>query len=292
MTKKMIGAAVLGTMAAVMAASCVQAEEKNPEITMEQIVEANMKENVLKNHSGYQVNIWEYGDLETKMYNDQDMTAWCWSDEAGATVELHMGPVLFGSYEGEYGATLLADETEIENQSYYDNSFLELDSTFMETIEEVRTDGDQWQVITSMAAENMNRPTYEFEEGDTVTMEYTLDPDTLEIFSLVETVTKADGTTEVSGTVDIAYDVEMPEEVSSVYEKMQEEPQRTVTMVLDPDTEEEQTYSISLVQGIPVGLYISENYTELYTDRECTKISEEEVDVSKSVTLYSKANEE
>lgn len=138
----------------------------------------------------------------------------------------------------------------------------------------------------------METSAYEYEEGDILINVYTLEADTLFLLELSEAVKKTDGTTEEYGVQKITYDTEMTDEMKDLYQKMNEEPLRTVSIVLDPDTDQEKTYSATLTQGIPVYLYCPENY-ELYTDRACTQVDEAESgDTTQSVTIYSKAKAE
>lgn len=225
-----------------------------------------------------------------------EVTIWSWKSEDGETQEIHSGELAFGNYNGSCEAALLADEAVLAEQAAWEQNLLNPELSVRETIEEASLDGDQWKVIIVFSTEDtrevMETSAYEYEEGDILINVYTLEADTLFLLELSEAVKKTDGTTEEYGVQKITYDTEMTDEMKDLYQKMNEEPLRTVSIVLDPDTDQEKTYSATLTQGIPVYLYCPENY-ELYTDRACTQVDEAESgDTTQSVTIYSKAKAE
>lgn len=92
----------------------------------------------------------------------------------------------------------------------------------------------------------METSAYEYEEGDILINVYTLEADTLFLLELSEAVKKTDGTTEEYGVQKITYDTEMTDEMKDLYQKMNEEPLRTVSIVLDPDTDQEKPIPLRL----------------------------------------------
>lgn len=288
--------AVTGALAMIMTASAAHGAESDPELTMEQIAEANTKENILNNSDSYLCKMSVYGGLVTKMYTSDELTIWSWKDANGEAQEIHIGGTTFGNYDGTCEAVLIADEDALEEQAVGDKSMMDFESTLKETIEEASLDGDQWKVTTVLSDEEFKAAlegfAYEYEEGDILINEYILDADTLLIQHVVETIKKADGTTEELGVLEISYGVEMPDEMKTLYQKMNEEPLRTVTIVLDPDTDGEKTYSATITQGIPVYLLCPENYS-VYTDRACTEsIDEQDSDLTQDATVYAIADAE
>ncbi|MBQ9162801.1 MAG: hypothetical protein IJX74_05940 [Clostridia bacterium] len=68
-------------------------------------------------------------------------------------------------------------------------------------------------------------------------------------------------------TEDLTEAVEMYEYVTDSSHDM-----RTVTVILDPNTNDERTVSATARQGDPIALRLGNGYKVLYTDRECTEV--------------------
>ena len=93
--------------------------------------------------------------------------------------------------------------------------------------------------------------------------------------------------TEKQVTATIEYDVERPELAQTMYEHSTAiENLRQVTLTTDPDTENEETFSVQVPKGDGVVIYLPEGYDGIFTDRACTKEEESPIDRNADATLY------
>ena len=68
-------------------------------------------------------------------------------------------------------------------------------------------------------------------------------------------------------------------------DQIDNEDSRTITFVIDPGTEQEQTVVKTVGKGCAVTLVQPEGYTGLYTDEDCTQVYEEE-NYTEDATIY------
>ena len=116
---------------------------------------------------------------------------------------------------------------------------------------------------------------------------YVLDAETFTLLSLDETLVAPDGSTRPYVTATIEYDVERPELAQTMYEHSTAiENLRQVTLTTDPDTENEETFSVQVPKGDGVVIYLPEGYDGIFTDRACTKEEESPIDRNADATLY------
>ena len=101
------------------------------------------------------------------------------------------------------------------------------------------------------------------------------------------TVSGTVGSTRPYVTATIEYDVERPELAQTMYEHSTAiENLRQVTLTTDPDTENEETFSVQVPKGDGVVIYLPEGYDGIFTDRACTKEEESPIDRNADATLY------
>ena len=120
---------------------------------------------------------------------------------------------------------------------------------------------------------------------------YTIDAKTREMTTVKTVYTYKDETVE-EGVITITRDVEAPEGTKPFLAYEQEtENLRKVTIVSNPDTENEKTESIQVAKGLQVAFsadyFVEESFT-LYADAACTQTFEGEWDVNADLTIYVK----
>ena len=128
---------------------------------------------------------------------------------------------------------------------------------------------------------------FPYNEGEYFITDYVLDAETFTLLSLDETLVAPDGSTRPYVTATIEYDVERPELAQTMYEHSTAiENLRQVTLTTDPDTENEETFSVQVPKGDGVVIYLPEGYDGIFTDRACTKEEESPIDRNADATLY------
>ncbi len=120
---------------------------------------------------------------------------------------------------------------------------------------------------------------YEYAEGMTLRYEYTFDTQTQDLLSIHTELTDADGAVLLTQEDSCAYDVEVYDpfaegEPFAEYEAAARDPEqsRTITVVFDPDTENERGMDCVTPRNAYFNVFVNGQYVEqLYIDRECTQ---------------------
>ena len=153
------------------------------------------------------------------------------------------------------------------------------------------TEKDGHIIVTSAA----DQEEIDSVEGlDTYEEELVLDAKTREPISVKSVFHYEDEV--IEGTVTFTYDAEIPEEIVALAElRWQAKDLRTVTVVSNPGTEDEQTQSVQVPKGLSGGLTSTAAYADrtftIYTDAACTQTFEEAPDVNSDITVYIKWDE-
>lgn len=279
----------LGLAAVLSAAAAHASDDQIDEDLMQKVLEANKRENFLKDGGSYETLSTYYDGSSEKVYVDEELGYCAWYDgDVTVYSQITMGNIGCGNSEGEYEFYLLADDS--FNQVFI--SCLDYEATQNEIVQECTREGDLLKIVTTAnpddLKESMEYWGVEYLEGDTAQITYTVDADTYALQELSNVVNRADGTTLNFGTVEVTFDPERPQDADEMYHYITDSPdQRTITLILDPDTENEQTYSASFPKGIFVAMLYPENYSDLYLDRECTQESDNgEADPNQDATVY------
>lgn len=291
--KKMTKAIVTGVVGVTsLFCMCTVNAESLSEVTMEQIVNANARENFLKDGSSYQTEVSYQGEYTERAYSDSELNSITWITEDGETTQLTVGNVGIGIYEGEYEFYLIADDSWVENNQVVFINCLDKAATEKESIEECIQEGDNLIITTALSTEDTKEVVegygVEYREGDIQKVVYTVDAKTYVLAEEASSLIRADGTVEDLGGIKVTFDPERPESADEMYRFLTEsESKHTVTIVLDPDTEEEKTYSATLPTGTPVYEILPEGYEMIYADKECTEALENGIDQNEDVIVYS-----
>lgn len=279
--KSKLAAAVMGCMM-VLSVWNVSAEETE-QVTMRQIVEANEGANFLKEGISYQVEI-RSGDYTEIDYADSELKSITFINGEEEYTEVYAGNVIMWKEDGEYQVYLCMDENWYhENQRVFENT-LDMESSERETIEECVKDGDVLRIRTRGAEEdtraNLESKGMEYEEGSYMELTYTVDAKTWALQEVNEVFVKADGTEVDFGNVKVTYNPERPEVAEQMYQDVMKSPKtKTITFVLDPDTETEKTFTATISEDCSLYPAFPEGYEDFYYDRECTEKVEDDVKV-------------
>ena len=177
----------------------------------------------------------------------------------------------------------------------YDNPLFDIEATLDENIVEIKTEDDMLVVTTESSSENtkkyMEIDGVEYTEGDYDVFQYVLDKDTYILHSYNRTLYHADGSSEKYTATDVKTNVERPEIVQKLYERLTSTDTRTVTLILNPGTENETSYSAATVKGERFVIVKPEGYSYFYTDEECKEEYTGGDDKTKDITLYSVPDE-
>ena len=258
------------------------------DISMEEVLEANKTENLLKYYSSFcdrsVINgSWDYDlyvDREIYYYNEGELKCITGED------------FQFVYQDGEYSSYLLADGAEYD--SWYDNLHLD-ESVLDETIVEALDDGKTITIETEIAAgeweEYFNSLEIDYLPEDYVSNIYEVDSENYALQKSVTALVHPDGTSEEIASMTISYDEERPEEAKELLERARPSTDiRTITVVLDPNTENEKVCVQMVKKGELFGVILPEGY-ELYQDEACTIPADGKIDTNAHVLVYAKAKE-
>ena len=249
-------------------------------VTIEDIMAANTGEAVLARHkNGAEYMISEDGSRV--LYVD------------GTIRYEHYLPRVGASADDEYEIIMNADTSVIYNAAYdmyycminvglgYERRYTPSDeqngtlaytpeATALETVVDVKDNGDTLTVTTETAAALLNELSYGLPGDSIYVVEYTVDRDTLEIMGTVEYVLRADGNKEQQLEQTLMYDISPTKDVETMSKALDailySEPRRTLTFVVDPGAETEKTTSVTFATGVYVTWWADEKGYEAYAD--------------------------
>ena len=166
--------------------------------------------------------------------------------------------------------------------------------TESETLVDVKEDADHLVMTTVVVPEKVRETMeylhFEYTEGDSITFEYILDAETLLFLEGNMTITGSDGAVVGSCHLTLTLDAQMPEPVEELYNRLTAENQKELTIILNPGTEEEESYHTTALEEEDIMVVLPEGYTTFYTDAECTQVlgsCEGSAFIGRDGTLYS-----
>jgi|GEM_PF-3860359 len=147
-----------------------------------------------------------------------------------------------------------------------------------ETVTDLKAEGSSYILTTETPSEDT--------EGEYIVDVYTIDIQTLLVQSLTCSLRHADNTSEPVCDCSVEYNAEeyKPSEIllNQTYGTG-----RIVTVIADPGTENEKTYSVEVLPGISVQIYMDSCYTTLFEDTACTVPHQsEDNNLNASCTYY------
>lgn len=146
-----------------------------------------------------------------------------------------------------------------------------------ETVTELTESDEGIHIVIERTAEGMEEyfpyVADSFEPGDIFKEELELDPDDRHVKEIVQYLKKTDGTEIKMRRSTFSYDVE-PYEPSEEMSEFMSGTDQKLTLITDPGTDQEKTYTKSCGKEGRIGVYFAEGYTKLYDDEECTVVHE------------------
>jgi len=270
-------------------ASCAQ--EPDPSlITMEDIIAANRTEALLGKHDRISVSVTVNDQPEAIYYAEKSGQALCEypnrSYYAIVDEDCHYTTEPDGSGSRHFSA---GGEIYVY---WYDSMMIDRDLGNQEVITDIQKTEEN-MIVTTRVEGTVYDEISNNEFGTTAERisVYDLDSKTLHINSCFSTVIYRDGTTKVvSSQAD--YAAERPEALDEIATRAKQTVNvRTVTVVVDPGTENEKTYSVSVPKGDGAVPHFTEEYGyKLYLDVECTQRYYGGTDMTKDLTIYVPAN--
>lgn len=255
-------------------------------VTLEEIDTATQTEQLLKNHSSFQItSVYVDDDFTYSQYVDKDLLLVSYPD----STELYLdGQLNYLSEEDSLSGILYILQDPV---AYPATDNVIFSSSADETITSCEEKDGKIYVSSDASPEDTEKQVtgegFPYNEGEYFITDYVLDAETFTLLSLDETLVAPDGSTRPYITATIEYDVERPELAQTMYEHSTAiENLRQVTLTTDPDTENEETFSVQVPKGDGVVIYLPEGYDGIFTDRACTKEEESPVDRNADATLY------
>ena len=262
--------------------ACGAKETETAEISLLKLMEANRTETLLEKYDSFSLRM-EYEGSEIIYYVDDTLA---YFEETPGFYSVTSGEGFYYNEEGNYCRELYAG-MEMDN-SWYASLAFDPEVTLQEEIVDVQHSDGNIVIHTIMPKDKLEAQGPEADGMESMKVEYRVAGDDYRLLSAVQTNTFADGTTS-SITVSAAYNVERLEKAQELYDKLtQTEDVRTVTLVLDPGTPEEASYSVTVPKGGDrvAPIYPEEYGAELYLDAECTQVFDGATDYNTDMTLY------
>ncbi|MDD3795124.1 MAG: hypothetical protein PHE06_03985 [Lachnospiraceae bacterium] len=282
---------------ALTAASCPAAETKETDDLLHQIFLANGLDALMENHSNVSANCMFYdigGSVVSSLYIYGDADLYVWEDS-------NSNVWILGNGE-EYGF-------DSETSTAYHSLFM--DGVYEPYHQDTRAwammqDWDEGQEYTSSEqdgvltvevtadAQTMKESNEEaeaiqqMEDTDSLIFQYQVDSKTLELLHYADFIEKQDGSRVEEETMVISYDGEAYEPTQELRDAVFGDDLRTITIIADPGTDQETTYTQTVTKGGKVNFYPADGYENLYVDEACTQMKEAELDQDEDATYYTK----
>lgn len=255
-------------------------------VTMEDILAANTAEHLLEQYQSVHIDIY-YPQEEIQnatLYVDESLA---YSDDAEYAELLSQLGCYYYSND-EYCGYILLDTEEEATLSYYQNLGLDVEGTLEEEILSIEQEDDLLVVTTRPAEESASEILEDCEEGCYVQQKYWMDPDTLAMQKCEGALMHTDGSSDLIYRYAYQYDAPIPENAQAMLQRLQDTDQlRTVTVTVDPDTDQEITRTATVLKGEKVYFYSEDlDAYHFYTDRECTQPFESDGDVESDKQLF------
>lgn len=128
------------------------------------------------------------------------------------------------------------------------------------------------ELTSAFSEELVTADGYTYNKGEFMTVDYILDAKTKVILSDKTMLVASDGTKREYAVFTVEYNVTRPELAQTMYEHATaKENLRTLTIITDPDTASEKTFTIKVPKGDAVQPYPADGYQTMFTDRTCTE---------------------
>ena len=242
------------------------------DVTIERMIEAGSTEQLLQLHESFRIKETSYTERPSRVvYIDRELG---YVDSDDVQTLCYDGVPDYRYYSDVYSGYLYVGTEETAAPRYASEVY---DAVYSpdEVITGTRRTREKLFVSTELSAEKsadlFARDGYPAREGDRLICTYALEPKTLSPLGAYVNVKSVDDTVTAYYKATITYDVERPADLISLYEHSRHlDDMRTVSVVLAPDTEQEQTFSRLLPKGDSFVAVVPDG-AELWLDRACTK---------------------
>ena len=169
--------------------------------------------------------------------------------------------------------------------------------TLQETILSAEQEEDDILLTTSLSGDGaqslMEAIDISYAEGDEVISEYRLDAETLILKECQQTIRHEDETTENFAVQTVMLDAGIADEIfDGINERLNDPEGRHVTVVLDPGTSEERSFTAIARKGEDIQIFLPEDYSGIFSDEACTQPyvaeGDETEELQDGTILYSK----
>ncbi len=255
------------------------------EIDIQKLIEANSTKALLENYESISIKF-DYSDDGTYGYYVDSELGFYW-DTSGYT-ELNFGDVQYGFDGYEYYRVFYVEED--PDTSMFEHIIIDKELLPVETVIKCKQKGDTITLTTKVTIEEMKKLGYGFaadQDGGYFLTKYTIDANTLAIKQMEERFVYSDGERSAANIINVEYDKERLDDASALLENYNGASSlRTVTVVTDPNTSEEKTYTMKLPVNAYAVFALPEEYENGYTDRACTIAFEGDYETDKDLTVY------
>lgn len=254
------------------------------DITMAEIVHANSTAELLKHYDSFHITYTYNGEYGYEYYADDTMVFEM--DNTYRAIYIDTDCVY---WQNEAFTRVLYAGVEPDTE-WHRWLTLNAYTALWGTVKSTSLVGGKLYVSTVLPAKYMNDIYYEEDGLAAVLTDYVLDADTYVILESTTTYKYIDGYRLIVESR-TKTNVDVPELANELVSHMNDTTDtRTFTIVLNPDTSKEMSYSVTVPKEDYVEFYYPNDYTELYLDRACTRqATREDLETSKDLTLYAKS---
>ena len=250
---------------------CLESDDtkgSDGKITIADIMKANSNENVLSLFDSVRTEV-VAGENRCTLYADSEFK--CLNDPDYADGQIGDRVCTFD--RGEFETEFSEDK---EPVNIYERVFSMNGSFYDLIIKDIQDDGE-YSIVTAVLPEDSSETLFDIidmddSEYNKITAEITLHSDNLIIDKMVLNAVSSSGSEEIM-TFSCSYNEEKDELMKKIYEHMNTEDLRTITMIVNPGEDDEYTLSTQGVRGDKIQIVSFYNRTIIseYEDRECTK---------------------
>ena len=271
-----------------------QCLRKKVGITTEQLCKATTVDEILQNNDSVTTHLSsKQNNIELFTYFD-DNYRYFYQVLEGKTSEylVQMGTNNFVAYNEDtgYENVIMANGYE---ERFYNYEFFDTDSSSPDNILSSVQKGGKIYIETEVDHDTLARYLSEeygeeIDDGVYLFSTYTVDADTYIIENNVEYFCYPDGSKEAMSEMTIAVNESFPEKAAQMLKRLEDNSNsRKATLILYPDTENERSFTINSPKGERVDFRVPEE-CQLYTDRECTVLLDDNADNDSDITVYAK----
>ena len=259
-------------------------------VTIEEMINAGKTENLLSQYTSFQIEVAFEGFDPVSYYFDKDLIYAQFPDQGQLYID---GEYQYLNLEGSLARVFYIDQ-EPEQLSGKDNMFYD-NNGITEMVKTCEKKDGKLYVSTETSLEDSRkiaaRGDFTYNDGEIVKGDYVLDAKTLAILSQKQMTVAADGTEHIFSTTTVTYNVPRPDIAATMYEHATApaENPRIMTVIVDPDTAFEQTFTVPVSKGDSIAVIPPEEYHQkLFLDRACTEEVTGTSDRNKDLTVYLK----